>query len=48
MSKEELEKKYGVKIQKKESLFYVYNVFDRLVFIAPTLSAVEKGLSDRL
>lgn len=46
MKKEELEEKYAIKIDVQDNLFYIYNYFGRLVFIASSLEQAEKQLKE--
>lgn len=44
MSKEELQNKYGIKIDLKDGVYYTYNIFGRLLFLSPNLSTIEKEM----
>ena len=44
MSKEQIEKQYGIKIELKDGVYYTYNIFGRLLFLSPNLSTIEKEM----
>ena len=46
MTIEEIEIQNGVKIEARDGLYYVYNHFGRLVFIASTIESIETGLKE--
>ena len=47
MSKQQLEKKYGILIEEKDKVFYVY-FKTTLLFLAPTLEAINKSMQYKI